>query len=230
MKRCRDLNVQYNLEQIEKQLKTHCEKGNISTLPNVIAVTKYVTIDRANDAYHAGIRHFGENRLEGFQLKKEALPDDIVMHFIGSLQTRKVKEVINEIDYFHALDRLKLAKEINKRAENKIKCFVQVNVSGEESKQGVALEDVNTFIETLEQYENLEVVGLMTMAPLTDDESYIKSLFQSLRNKRDEIKALNLNYAPCTELSMGMSNDFHLAAEEGASFVRIGTKLVGKEE
>lgn len=230
MKRCRDLNVQYNLEQIEKQLKTHCEKGNISTLPNVIAVTKYVTIDRANDAYHAGIRHFGENRLEGFQLKKEALPDDIVMHFIGSLQTRKVKEVINEIDYFHALDRLKLAKEINKRAEHKIKCFVQVNVSGEESKQGVALEDVNTFIETLEQYENLEVVGLMTMAPLTDDESYIKSLFQSLRNKRDEIKALNLNYAPCTELSMGMSNDFHLAAEEGASFVRIGTKLVGKEE
>ncbi|ALM56718.1 YggS family pyridoxal phosphate-dependent enzyme [Staphylococcus equorum] len=224
------MNVQYNLEQIEKQLKTHCEKGNISTLPNVIAVTKYVTIDRANDAYHAGIRHFGENRLEGFQLKKEALPDDIVMHFIGSLQTRKVKEVINEIDYFHALDRLKLAKEINKRAEHKIKCFVQVNVSGEESKQGVALEDVNTFIETLEQYENLEVVGLMTMAPLTDDESYIKSLFQSLRNKRDEIKALNLNYAPCTELSMGMSNDFHLAAEEGASFVRIGTKLVGKEE
>lgn len=152
------------------------------------------------------------------------------MHFIGSLQTRKVKEVINEIDYFHALDRLKLAKEINKRAEHKIKCFVQVNVSGEESKQGVALEDVNTFIETLEQYENLEVVGLMTMAPLTDDESYIKSLFQSLKNKRDEIKALNLNYAPCTELSMGMSNDFHLAAEEGASFVRIGTKLVGKEE
>jgi len=224
------LNVQYNLEQIEKQLKTHCEKGNISTLPNVIAVTKYVTIDRANDAYNAGIRHFGENRLEGFQLKKEALPDDIVMHFIGSLQTRKVKEVINEIDYFHALDRLKLAKEINKRAEHKIKCFVQVNVSGEESKQGVALEDVNTFIETLEQYENLEVVGLMTMAPLTDDESYIKSLFQSLKNKRDEIKALNLNYAPCTELSMGMSNDFHLAAEEGASFVRIGTKLVGKEE
>lgn len=230
MKRCRDLNVQQNLEQIEKQLKTYCEKGNISTLPNVIAVTKYVTIDRANDAYNAGIRHFGENRLEGFQLKKEALPDDIVMHFIGSLQTRKVKEVINEIDYFHALDRLKLAKEINKRAEHKIKCFVQVNVSGEESKQGVALKDVNTFIETLEQYENLEVVGLMTMAPLTDDESYIKSLFQSLKNKRDEIKALNLNYAPCTELSMGMSNDFHLAAEEGASFVRIGTKLVGKEE
>ncbi|PTI79736.1 YggS family pyridoxal phosphate-dependent enzyme [Staphylococcus succinus] len=224
------MNVQQNLEQINEELKVHCKKAHVSTLPNVIAVTKYVTIDRANDAYYAGIRHFGENRIEGCLQKKQALPDDIVMHFIGSLQTRKVKEVINDIDYFHALDRLKLAKEINKRAEHKIKCFVQVNVSGESSKQGVSLENVNTFIEDLEQFEKIEVVGLMTMAPLTEDEPYIKSLFQSLRLKRDEIKALNLNCAPCKELSMGMSNDFHIAAEEGASFVRIGTKLVGKEE
>ncbi|WP_438873402.1 YggS family pyridoxal phosphate-dependent enzyme [Staphylococcus cohnii] len=215
---------------MNKQLDIHCKKGNITTVPNVIAVTKYVTIERANDAYQAGIRHFGENRLEGFQQKKAALPDDVVMHFIGSLQTRKVKEVINDIDYFHALDRLKLAKEINKRAQHKVKCFVQVNVSGETSKQGIALDEVDTFIKDLEQYENIEITGLMTMAPYTDDEPYIKDLFKSLRAKRDEIKALNLNFAPCTELSMGMSNDYHLAAEEGASFVRIGTKLVGKEE
>lgn len=230
MKRCLKLDVQYNLEKINEQIEAHCKKGNITTKPDVIAVTKYVIIDRANDAYNVGIRHFGENRLEGFQQKKAALPDDVVMHFIGSLQTRKVKDVINEIDYFHALDRLKLAKEINKRAEHKIKCFVQVNVSGESSKQGVSLSEVETFIKELKQYENIEIIGLMTMAPLTDDESYIKRLFQLLKLKRDEIKALNLNYAPCTELSMGMSNDFHLAAEEGASFVRIGTKLVGKEE
>lgn len=230
MKRCLKLDVQYNLEKINEQIEAHCKKGNITTKPDVIAVTKYVTIDRANDAYNTGIRHFGENRLEGFQQKKAALPDDVVMHFIGSLQTRKVKDVINEIDYFHALDRLKLAKEINKRAEHKIKCFVQVNVSGESSKQGVSLSEVETFIKELKQYENIEIIGLMTMAPLTDDESYIKRLFQLLKLKRDEIKALNLNYAPCTELSMGMSNDFHLASEEGASFVRIGTKLVGKEE
>ncbi|PHK50661.1 YggS family pyridoxal phosphate-dependent enzyme [Staphylococcus edaphicus] len=224
------MNVQYNLEKINEQIQTHCKKGGISTQPNVIAVTKYVTIDRANDAYNVGVRHFGENRLEGFQQKKASLPNDVVMHFIGSLQTRKVKDVINDIDYFHALDRLKLAKEINKRAEHKIKCFVQVNVSGESSKHGVSLAEVNTFIEALKQYKNIEIIGLMTMAPLTDDEAYIKSLFRLLKSKRDEIKALNLNYAPCTELSMGMSNDFHLAVEEGASFVRIGTKLVGKEE
>ncbi|ATH60444.1 YggS family pyridoxal phosphate enzyme [Staphylococcus nepalensis] len=224
------MDVQQSLKQINEQLEMHCKKGNISTLPDVIAVTKYVTIERAKDAYNAGIRQFGENRLEGFQQKKSALPDDVTMHFIGSLQTRKVKDVINEIDYFHALDRLKLAKEINKRAEHKVKCFVQVNVSGETSKQGIALDEVETFIKRLEQFENIEVIGLMTMAPFTDDAPYIKKLFKLLRAKRDEIKALNLNYAPCTELSMGMSNDFHLAAEEGASFVRIGTKLVGKEE
>lgn len=224
------MDVQQSLKQINEQLEMHCKKGNISILPDVIAVTKYVTIERAKDAYNAGIRQFGENRLEGFQQKKSALPDDVTMHFIGSLQTRKVKDVINEIDYFHALDRLKLAKEINKRAEHRVKCFVQVNVSGETSKQGIALDEVETFIKRLEQFENIEVIGFMTMAPFTDDAPYIKKIFKLLRAKRDEIKALNLNHAPCTELSMGMSNDFHLAAEEGASFVRIGTKLVGKEE
>ena len=104
----------------------------------MIAVTKYVTIERAKEAYQAGIRHFGENRLEGFKEKKAALPDDAIFHFIGSLQSRKVKDVINEVDYFHALDRLSLAKEINKRANHVISCFVQVNVSGEESKHGIA--------------------------------------------------------------------------------------------
>ncbi|PTE93431.1 YggS family pyridoxal phosphate enzyme, partial [Staphylococcus cohnii] len=145
------------------------KKAGISTQPNVIAVTKYVTIDRANEAYDAGLRHFGENRVEGFLAKQNALPDDAVFHFIGTLQTRKVKEVINQVDYFHALDRLKLAKEIQKRAEHKVKCFVQVNVSEEESKQGITINEINDFIEAIKEYDNIEVVGLMTMAPLTGD-------------------------------------------------------------
>ena len=191
---------------------------------------KRQTIERAKEAYDAGIRHFGENRLEGFQAKREALPDDVVMHFIGTLQSRKVKEVIDDIDYLHALDRKSLAKEINKRASHVVKCFVQVNVSEEESKHGLALEEVDAFIELLEQYENIQVVGLMTMAPYTEDEAEIRQIFETLRHKRDEIQAKQLDYAPCTELSMGMSNDYEIAAEEGATFVRIGTKLVGKEE
>ena len=150
------------------------------------------------------------------------------MHFIGSLQSRNVKEVINEIDYLHALDRLSLAKEINKRADHEIACFIQVNVSGEESKHGIALNEVNHFIEQIQQYDKIKIVGLMTMAPYTEDTAYIRQLFKQLRVKRDEIKDLNLDYAPCHYLSMGMSNDYAIAVEEGASFIRIGTKLVGE--
>ncbi|MDU5189357.1 MAG: YggS family pyridoxal phosphate-dependent enzyme, partial [Staphylococcus epidermidis] len=174
------------------------------------------------------IRHFGENRLDGFKEKKESLPSDVKLHFIGSLQSRKVKDIINEVDYFHALDRLSLAKEINKRANHVIKCFLQVNVSGEESKHGIALEEVNQFINQIKEYENIQIIGLMTMAPLTDDLSYIRNLFKELRHKRNEIQQFNLAHAPCTELSMGMSNDYQMAVEEGATFVRIGTKLVGE--
>ncbi|MGS0666603.1 YggS family pyridoxal phosphate-dependent enzyme [Staphylococcus arlettae] len=224
------MNVQQNYDTIKTELDTSIKKAGISTQPNVIAVTKYVTIDRANEVYDAGLRHFGENRVEGFLAKQNALPDDAVFHFIGTLQTRKVKEVINQVDYFHALDRLKLAKEIQKRAEHKVKCFIQVNVSEEESKQGITINEINDFIEAIKEYDNIEVVGLMTMAPLTGDVDYIRQLFNTLKEKQSEIQALNLSYAPCTELSMGMSNDYQLAAEAGASFVRIGTKLVGKEE
>ena len=131
-------------------------------------------------------------------------------------------------NYFHALDRLSLAKEINKRANHVIKCFLQVNVSGEESKHGIALEEVNQFINQIKEYENIQIIGLMTMAPLTDDLSYIRNLFKELRHKRNEIQQFNLAHAPCTELSMGMSNDYQMAVEEGATFVRIGTKLVGE--
>ena len=123
---------------------------------------------------------------------------------------------------------MSLAKEINKRANHVIKCFLQVNVSGEESKHGIALEEVNQFINQIKEYENIQIIGLMTMAPLTDDLSYIKNLFKELRHKRNEIQQFNLAHAPCTELSMGMSNDYQMAVEEGATFVRIGTKLVGE--
>lgn len=128
--------VKENLVDIESQIRNSTKESSFETSPQVIVVTKYVTIDRAIEAYQAGLRNFGENRIEGFIEKKKQLPDDAIMHFIGSLQTRKVKDVIDDIDYLHALDRLKLAKEIEKRANHKVKCFVQVNVSGEESKHG----------------------------------------------------------------------------------------------
>lgn len=220
--------VKENLEEIESQIRNSTKKSSFETSPQVIVVTKYVTIDRAIEAYQAGLRNFGENRIEGFIEKKKQLPDDVIMHFIGSMQTRKVKEVINDIDYFHALDRLKLAKEIEKRADHKVKCFVQVNVSGEESKHGMSPEEVIPFINEMENFEHVEIVGLMTMAPLTENKEKLRQYFKQLRLLKDKVQSLNLTYAPCTELSMGMSNDFNEAIIEGTSYIRIGTKLVGE--
>lgn len=166
--------VKENLVDIESQIRNSTKESSFETSPQVIVVTKYVTIDRAIEAYQAGLRNFGENRIEGFIEKKKQLPDDAIMHFIGSLQTRKVKEVIDDIDYLHALDRLKLAKEIEKRANHKVKCFVQVNVSGEESKHGMSPEEVIPFIKEMENFEHIEIVGLMTMAPLTEDKEKLR--------------------------------------------------------
>ncbi|MEX5936879.1 YggS family pyridoxal phosphate-dependent enzyme [Mammaliicoccus sciuri] len=220
--------VKENLVEINSQICNSSEESEFNTAPQVIVVTKYVTIDRAKEAYEAGLKNFGENRIEGFLEKKKYLPDDAIMHFIGSLQTRKVKDIINEIDYLHALDRLKLAKEIEKRAEHVVKCFVQVNVSGEESKHGMSPDDVIPFIQELKDFKHIEIVGLMTMAPLTEDKIKLRQYFNQLRLLKEKVQSLNLSYAPCTELSMGMSNDFNEAILEGASYVRIGTKLVGE--
>ncbi len=220
--------VKENLVEINSQICNSSEESEFNTAPQVIVVTKYVTIDRAKEAYEAGLKNFGENHIEGFLEKKKHLPDDAIMHFIGSLQTRKVKDIINEIDYLHALDRLKLAKEIEKRAEHVVKCFVQVNVSGEESKHGMSPDEVIPFIRELKDFKHIEIVGLMTMAPLTEDKIKLRQYFNQLRLLKEKVQSLNLSYAPCTELSMGMSNDFNEAILEGASYVRIGTKLVGE--
>src|SRR5699024_7638878 len=133
----------------------------------------------------------------------------------------------NQVDMLHSLDRMSLAKEIEKRAKQPVDCFVQVNVSGEETKHGLAPEEVIPFIEKLENYKNIHVVGLMTMAPHTDDKERIKEVFRSLASLRDEVRNKNLDYAPCNYLSMGMSNDYEIAVEEGATHIRIGSKLVG---
>ncbi len=162
--------------------------------------------------------------------KWEVLKDKPKWHYIGSLQTRKVKNIIDKVDYIHSLDRISLAKEINKRADKKMKCFIQVNVSGEESKQGLQPEEVHDFVSELKEYQNIEICGLMTMAPFTSDEQVLRSCFQKLKKLQLDIQAMNLEYAPCTELSMGMSNDYEIAIEEGATMVRIGTALVGESE
>ncbi|MBH0170698.1 MAG: YggS family pyridoxal phosphate-dependent enzyme [Bacillota bacterium] len=225
------MGIKENKEHILNEIQIACEKKNRSSKGvNLIAVTKYVSNETTKDAVLAGIEHIGENRIEGLLSKKEFLKDTSVKwHFIGTLQTRKVKEVIEHVDYIHSLDRLSLASEIQKRADRPISCFVQVNVAEEDSKHGLPVKDVVAFVDKLKDYDRIKVVGLMTMAPFTDDESLIRNVFSTLKQLQLEIQKLELVHAPCTELSMGMSNDFSIAVEEGATFIRIGTSLVGKE-
>lgn len=222
--------VAENLAIINQKIHDSCKKVNRDPNEiNIIAVTKYVSITRAIEANQAGLVHFGENYDDGLLRKYEKLHDNVKWHFIGTLQSRKVKKIIDKVDYIHSLDRLSLAVEINKRANRKVNCFVQVNVSNEESKHGLKPEELVPFIEKLSDYPNIQVIGLMTMAPNTDDYDLIRSCFKKLKNLQQDVQALSREYAPCTELSMGMSNDFEIAIEEGATYIRIGTSLVGKE-
>lgn len=216
-----------NLTQIIQNIENAKKRANVNQDVTIIAVTKQVSTERAIEVLNSSIIHLGENRPEGLLSKKEEIKDKAKWHFIGSLQSRKVKQVINEIDYLHSLDRLSLAEEIEKRAESPINCFVQANVSGEQSKHGLAIEEVIPFIKSLQQFEKIRVVGLMTMAPNTEDETVIRKVFRDLKKLQQEVVALRLPHAPCNELSMGMSNDYEIAIEEGATFVRIGTALVG---
>src|SRR3954449_13533251 len=142
------MKVADNLLTIKEKISAACEKSNRNPEEiNIIAVTKYVSLERAEEAVEAGIMNLGQNREEGLIPKWEVLKDKPNWHFIGSLQTRKVKNIIDKVDYIHSLDRLSLAQEINKRANRKIKCLVQVNVSGEDSKHGMATDQVRDFIE-----------------------------------------------------------------------------------
>lgn len=222
--------ISINLAKIEEQIRVAQKQAQHEGNPvHIIAVTKQVSVERTQEAIDAGLTHLGENRPEGLNNKIKAIEESVHWHYIGSLQTRKVKEVINKITYLHSLDRLSLAEEIEKRATAPVKCFVQVNVSGEDSKHGINAEDALSFIESLKDFTKIQVVGLMTMAPNTEDESIIRSVFKQLKQCQQQIADQGLAYAPCTELSMGMSNDFQIAVEEGATFVRVGTALVGNE-
>lgn len=228
--RRRIVTVKENLNKVQSVVRDACKKSNRDVKDiTMIVVTKYVTIDRAMEVVEAGQYHLGENRAEEGVKKWDAIGDQVQWHFIGNLQSRKVKDVVDKFDYIHSLDRPSLAKEINKRAPEgkKVKCFVQVNVSGEESKSGISPEETIDFIKKLSIYESIELVGLMTMAPFVEDPETVRPYFRKLRELKEEIESLELAHAPCHHLSMGMSNDYHIAIEEGATFIRIGSAVVG---
>lgn len=219
------MNFQKNRDEVFQAVAKATEEAHRpQNSVKIIAVTKYVDSSIAKDLIKTGIEHIGENRVDQFLEKHQALADlNLTWHLIGSLQRRKVKEIINYVDYFHALDSVKLAAEIQKRANKPIKCFLQVNVSKEESKHGFMVEDVHQAIETIKEYDKIELVGLMTMAPFGADQDQLKDIFSKTHALQKELSELGLANMPFTELSMGMSGDYQEAIANGSTFVRIGT-------
>lgn len=191
---------------------------------SIIAVTKYVDVKTAEALLPLGVYHIGENRVDKFLEKYQTLKEfPVTWHLIGTLQRRKVKEVIPFVDYFHALDSLKLAQEIQKRTDHVIKCFLQVNISGEESKHGFSKEELLELLPNLAQLDQIEYVGLMTMAPFEADSDELKQIFKKTQELQAEIREKQIPNMPMTELSMGMSRDYKEAIQFGSTFVRIGT-------
>jgi PLP dependent protein len=224
------LTVKENLARIQHDIEDACRRvGRDVNSVKIVAVTKYVSDERAKEALESGIIHIGENRAEEGVRKWHVLSGRGTWHFIGTLQSRKVKDIIHIFDYIHSLDRLSLANEIQKRARKTIKCFIQVNVSKEISKHGIDPSELTHFVSELGQFPLIEIVGLMTMAPNEDNPEATRVYFRKLSQLQKEVQALKLPYAQCNELSMGMSNDYHIAIEEGATYVRLGTSLVGNE-
>lgn len=221
--------IQQNLATINQTI----HQNQKTEPPTLIAVTKQVDADTMRELFNLGVHHFGENRTH-VMLEKlaqlEEIKDEVTWHFIGHLQTRQVRDIINHIDYLHSLDRPSLAKEVNKRARQPVNCFVQVNVSGEASKSGFAPEEVLEFIEFVEKYPNIYVVGLMTMAPYEATEAELHTYFAELRQLQQDIAGRSYPFAPCQWLSMGMSRDYPIAIQEGADFVRIGTAIYQSED
>lgn len=227
------MSIAKNLDKVRQNIKDVAQKcGRKPEEILLLGVTKTVDIDVVEEAIELGITDVGENKPQELTRKYEAIGDKVKWHQIGSLQTNKVKYIIDKVELIHSLDRISLAKEIQKRAEKEdlyINCLVQVNVSKEESKHGIYKEDVENFIrECSSNYDRIKIKGLMTMAPFDASREEIRSVFKGLKDLSVKISDMNIDNVEMKELSMGMSGDYEIAIEEGATIVRIGTSIFGK--
>ncbi|UYZ14926.1 YggS family pyridoxal phosphate-dependent enzyme [Brevibacillus sp. WF146] len=221
------------LAAVEERIAAACARANRKREEvKVIAVTKYVDADTIGDLLAIGVEHIGENRVQDALPKFERYGHLGTWHFIGHLQTNKVKDVVGKFPFIHSLDRLSLARELNKRGEalnRVVSCFLQLNISGEETKFGLSPNDVLAFLQETSNMKHIKIVGLMTMAPFVDNPEEARPVFRGLREWKERINEWNFPHAAIEELSMGMSNDFEVAIEEGATYVRLGSVLVKPE-
>ena len=211
---------------IEKQISII--KNEIKDKADLVAVSKTRSIQEIQEAYNSGQLKFGENRVQEIVDKQSKLPNNIEWHMIGHLQKNKVKYIAKFINLIHSVDRISLAKEIDKHAKKenrRIDCLIQLKISKEESKFGLQIEDFKSFYESLQNYKNLNFIGLMGMASFTDDNELIDKEFKKIKKIYDDMVLIDSRFKV---LSIGMSDDYNIAIENGSNMIRVGSKIFGK--
>ena len=211
---------------IEQQISNI--KNEILGKADLIAVSKTRTIQEIKQAYNSGQLKFGENRVQEIVDKQSKLPDDIEWHMIGHLQKNKVKYIAGFIKLIHSLDRISLAKEIDRQAKKEdriIDCLIQIKISKEDSKFGLKIEDFTDFYKNMETFKNLNISGLMGMATFTSDIKVIGEEFKMIKRIYDNVASIDPKFRV---LSIGMSDDYNIAIENGSTMIRVGSKIFGK--
>lgn len=226
------MNIKENIDIIRNNIYLSCKKAGRSP-DNIIlmAVTKTIDTSRMLEAYNAGIKIFGENKVQEIREKYPVIGDKVSWHMIGTLQTNKVKYIIDKVDLIHSVDNIKLAEEINKRAAaiNKIQnILVEVNIGMENTKGGISPDATLEFIKDISNLKNIHIQGLMAIAPFTDDKEKTRPYFRKMFELFNLIKLKKIPNTEAKFLSMGMTNDYMIALEEGANIIRIGTGIFGK--
>ncbi|WP_026516990.1 YggS family pyridoxal phosphate-dependent enzyme [Butyrivibrio sp. MC2021] len=226
--------IKENLEIVESNIRKACEKaGRERSEVTLIAVSKTKPVEALREAMDCGIRVFGENKVQEMKDKNAVITEDLDWHMIGHLQANKVKYLPGMACMIHSVDNIKLAQEIEKQfAKNdmKIDVLIEVNMAGEDTKFGLAPQEVVTFVKEISALPHLNIRGLMTIAPYTEDPESNRQYFRGLRELKDEINGMNILPVPMDTLSMGMTGDYQIAIEEGATFVRVGTGIFGERD
>ena len=224
--------IKENLENVEKKIADACARSKRDRKEvTLICVSKTKPIEMIQEAYDLGQREFGENKAQEMKEKYELLPKDIKWHFIGHLQTNKVKYVVGRAYLIHSVDSLRLAEAIEQESSKKgviSNILIEVNVAEEESKFGIQTEETLDLVEKIAKLPHIRVMGLMTIAPFVDNAEENRQIFQKLYELSVDIKQKNNHNVTMDILSMGMTNDYEVAIEEGAAYIRVGTGIFGE--
>lgn len=219
------------LSEVENKIQAACDRaGRSREEVTLIAVSKTKPVAVLQEAYDLGVQVFGENKVQELTEKYEALPKDIHWHMIGHLQTNKVKYIVDKVDMIHSVDSVKLAETIEKEAAKKncvVNILIEVNVAEEESKFGIKIDEVIPFVEKIATFSHIRVCGLMTIAPFVENSEENRLIFENLHKLSVDITRKNIDNVNVNVLSMGMTNDYEVAIEEGATMVRVGTGIFG---